>query len=297
MLVLKYDIFSMGVRGGALVNMTWFMLAVGLIGILFSSDLTVIADKSLRTLQLRYRYLFFQRTKEIPFDDIADIQAHSAKGNIELPSNANELMGKPVSRLVAVLTDGTKVFFRRTYTEYIDNIEVASDLRFAVTGSRQSDVIKIKSTEYTLPIRMTVYWWAKVIFVFGIILFLFLAALSFFSEHDVFISLFFVLFVLLGVYALISSQSTVEIDQGAITISSPPHGVYMMRLQDVQLVETNGGTFAFLGNDKHLVISLGFVGEGKHEFLAFFDDFVQERKIEVKPITKARFSQKNTKVS
>ena len=295
LLLIKYNIFSLGKMG--FEKFAWFFLVVGLLFILFSSNLTVIADKSSRKLQLRYRYLFFQRTKEIPFDDIADIQAHSDKGNLELPSNANAYVASSGSKLVAVLKDGTLVAFRRTFTPYVNSKQAAIDLRFAVTGSRQSDVIKVKPTEYTLPIKMTVYLWAKAIFVFSIIAFGFLAIWSFSSHENVFVSLEFVFFVLLGVYTLISSGSFVEVDKNTITVSSPPHGVYMMNWQDVQLIETNGAAFAFLGDDKQLVISIGFVGNGKREFLAFFNDFVQERQIEVKPITTPRLRQKNTKVS
>ncbi len=298
LLLIKFNVFSLRDLVYVDEKMAWFFLAASLLMILFSSDLTVTADKSSRMLRLHYKYLLFQRTKEIPFDDIADIQSHSNKGNIELPSN-EYINPASISgyRLVAVHKDGTIIPFRRLFTPYDTKKEATADLRFAVTGSRQSDVIKAKSTEYTLPIKMTIYWWATAFFIFGIFLFGGFAVWAYSSEHDMVSALVFVLFGLLGVYALISARSTIEIDQNTIVASSPPHGVYKMRWQDVQFVETNGAAFAFVGDDKHLVISLGFVGNGKREFLAFFDDFVQERKIEVKPIAKMRFSQKNTKIS
>jgi hypothetical protein len=296
--LIKYDVFSLGdLVGSGIEKLWWFFLVASFLMILFASNLTVVTDKSSRKLQLHYRYLLFQRTKEILFDDIADIQAHSQKGNLELPSNANAYLASSGSRLVAILKDGTRIPFRRALTPYDNKREAAANLRFAITGSRLSDNVKVKPTEYTLPIKMTVFWWTKVVFVIGIIVSGFLAVWSYSSDENIFVSLGFVFFALLSIYTLISSRSFVEVDQNSIIVSSPPHGVYVINWQDVHFIETNGGAFAFVGDDKQLVISLGFVGNGKREFLAFFDDFVQERKIEVKPIVKMRFSQKNTKVS
>jgi len=158
LLLIKYNIFSLGKMG--VDKFVWFFLAVGLLTVLFSSNLTITADKSLRKLRLHYKYLLFQRTKEIPFDDIADILSQSGSGNNKLPSNLNnDSVGKSGSRLVAMLKDGTKIPFRRSFTPYFNNNEIAADLRFAVIGSRQSDVFKVKSTDFTLPIRITFAWW------------------------------------------------------------------------------------------------------------------------------------------
>lgn len=296
LLLIKYNIFSLGKMG--IEKFVWFFLAVGLLMILFSSDLTVTADKSSRILHLRYRYPFFQRTKEIPFDDVADIQSQSSSGNAELTLNPDEnYVDRFGARLVAILKDGKKIFFRRSFTPYVNYKEVAADLRSAITGSRYSSSLKTKSTEYALPIKMTYHQWPKVIYIFDIILFGAFAVWAYSSERDILSSLFFVFFALFGVYALINIRSTLEVDQTAITLSSPPHGIYRMDWRDVRYIETNGTLFVLIGDDKHLVFSLSYYANEKSEFLSFFNNIVQERKIELEPVTKIRFRQKNTKVS
>jgi len=296
LLLIKVNIFSLGKMG--FEKFVWFFLVVGLLFILFSSNLTIIADKPSRMLRLHYKYLLFQRTKEIPFDDIVDIQSQSGIGNNDLPPRLDKApVGQNGSRLVAILQNETKIPFRRTFTPYVNYKDVAADLRSAVIGSRYSSDIKTTSTKYTLPLRMTFHQWPKIIYIFDIILFLGIAVWVYFSENDILLSLGFVFFVLLGVYALINIRSTLEIDQKTITFSSPPHGIYRMNWSDVRYIETNGTLFALLGDDKHLVFSLAYFGNGRSEFLSFFDEFVQERKIELEPLTKIRFSQKNIKVS
>jgi hypothetical protein len=299
LLLIKYNVFSLGdFMGSGIEKIWWFFLAASSLMILFSSGLTVIANKSSRILQLRYRYLLLQRTKDIPFDDIADIQSQSGSGSNKLPSNLKtNSAGKSGSRLVAVLKDGTKIPFRRSFTPYVNNNEVAADLRFAVIGSRQPDIFKVKSPDFTLPIRITFAWWVKAIYILDIILFGVFAVFSF--DDTVLVSIEFAFFVLLGIYGLITSRTTIEVDQTAITLLSPPYGIYRMYLRDIQSIEINeyGTVFVFIGDDKHLIVSLGDKGNGKREFLAFFSNFVQERQIEVEPIITSKFRQKNTKVS
>jgi len=84
----------------------WVFVVVGLGMLLFASDLTVTADRSTRTLKLDYLYLWlFRLTREIPFDDIADVHVvsstHTSRGHTSTGF-----------RIEAVLKDGKKVPFR-----------------------------------------------------------------------------------------------------------------------------------------------------------------------------------------
>ncbi|HUI89556.1 MAG TPA: hypothetical protein VLX61_12620 [Anaerolineales bacterium] len=154
----------------------------------------------------------------------------------------------------------------------------------------------IEQSEFTLPIKMTVHWVTRIIFIFSIILFGAFAILSLLSDHDVFTSSIFLVFALLSVYTFIASQSTIEINQDSITLSSPPHGEYRMYWGEVRSVETNGATFAFVGDDRHLAISLVFVGNRKQEFLSFLNDFLEKQQLNVNPLSSMYLRQKNTKV-
>ena len=152
-------------------------------------------------------------------------------------------------------------------------------------------------TSLPLPLKMVVHWWVKIFSVFGIIFGLGIAVMVFLSGQAILVALGFILFTLLSIYMLISANSRIDIDQNAITVSLPPEGVYRMYLKDVQYVETNGERFAFVGDGKYLVFLLGFAYSGKREFLAFFENFVKERQLEVKPLSSLWLKQKNTKVS
>ncbi|MGC1375773.1 MAG: hypothetical protein WA821_06110 [Anaerolineales bacterium] len=122
----------------------WLFVAISLAMVLFSANLTITADKSTRVLQLRYGYLLFHRTANIPFDDIADIQSQAG-----VNERRAETRGY---RLVAVLKNGTVVPFRSYFTRHDNKKQAAVDMRFAVTGSRHSDVPPVKSAGASLTI-------------------------------------------------------------------------------------------------------------------------------------------------
>jgi hypothetical protein len=122
----------------------WAFVIFGVLATLFSSTLTATTDKSTRTLQLRHNYLLFRRTKNIPFDDIADIQAQQSRGETSQGTSAN------VYRIVVVLKDGTVIPFRSYFDRNASKKKTALDLRQFVTGSRRSDVVKVEPPASTL---------------------------------------------------------------------------------------------------------------------------------------------------
>src|SRR6266496_300773 len=90
--------------------LNWLFLALSLMMILFSSNLTITADKSTRILYLRYSFLLFRRTKDIPFDDIADIQSQESVNTRKASTRGY--------RLVAVFKDRTILPFRSYFTRH-----------------------------------------------------------------------------------------------------------------------------------------------------------------------------------
>jgi hypothetical protein len=108
-----------------------FIIA-GLVLILISSDLTIIADVSTRTLRLEYRYLLFHTVRKIPFDDIDNIRSvyhHSS-------SNGHSSSGY---RLVATVKDGKTIPFRLTYSGGTEITHQATQLRSFI---RDGKIIK-----------------------------------------------------------------------------------------------------------------------------------------------------------
>jgi hypothetical protein len=129
---------------------SWAFVGIALWMILFSADLTVTADKSTRTLNLRYGTLL-RSTKTIVFDDIADIQVQ--KGVYTSSASRTSY------RLVVVLKDGRLVPFRNYFSkdnykykgDAINN-KAAGDLREFITGKRHSDVPKVERAAASLEI-------------------------------------------------------------------------------------------------------------------------------------------------
>ena len=110
----------------------WAFVIYGLFATFFSSNLTVTADRSTRTLHLQYRYWLFQRTRKILFDEIADVQAQKSR---EETGNGHPAT---VYRLVVLLKDGTRIPFRNYSTQDAELKQWAYRLRLFITGKRQS---------------------------------------------------------------------------------------------------------------------------------------------------------------
>jgi hypothetical protein len=142
-LLSAHDTFS---YGGIVLEKfgAWIFVTISIIMILFSSNLTITADKSIRMLHVRYSFVLFHRTRDIPFDDIADIQSQAGVNSRKASTRGY--------RLVAVMKDGTIFPFRNYFNRHDNKKQAAVNLRFAVTGSRHSDVPPVKSAGASLTI-------------------------------------------------------------------------------------------------------------------------------------------------
>jgi hypothetical protein len=143
---------------------------------------------------------------------------------------------------------------------------------------------------------MTVLWIWKAIYVLGLVFFFALALVSLFS-HQSGPALVLALFGLLCGFAMILAQAHVDIDQEAIIVSSPPFGKYMIRWDEISLIETNGVAFVFRGNDK----ALGFntlMGNKGTILRTEIERQASERRIEVEHVRQTPTTlPKNTRVS
>jgi hypothetical protein len=95
------------------------ILVSGLIMLFFYANLTIIADRSTRTLRLEYRYLLFQTAREIPFDDIDAIRVESS-----LSSHSSTTY-----RIAARLKNGKTVPFRLSSSSGSDKTRDAARLQ------------------------------------------------------------------------------------------------------------------------------------------------------------------------
>ena len=84
-------------------------VVAGLGLVLFSSNLTITADRSARTLRLEYRFLLFRSVKEIPFDDIDEI-------TLQYHHSSSHGRSSEGYRIAATLKDGKTIPFRLFYS-------------------------------------------------------------------------------------------------------------------------------------------------------------------------------------
>ncbi len=124
----------------------WGFVIFGVLVLLLSNNLTITADQSTRVLQLTYRFLLFCRTVNIPFDEIADIQAQVSRGS------SSRGTSRKVLRLVAVLKNGKVVPFRSYFTQDAGKKKIAQRLRLFITGTDQSDIDQVKPPISTISL-------------------------------------------------------------------------------------------------------------------------------------------------
>jgi len=124
-------------------SLIWFVSKMPLPGIafliaglglaLFSSNLTITADRSTRILKLEYRNRLFYSAKEIAFDDIADIRVEKSRGGGRNHS--------PTYRVIAVLDDGKKVPFHSLFSTGTREKQQATKLHSFILGKTHDEPV------------------------------------------------------------------------------------------------------------------------------------------------------------
>jgi hypothetical protein len=84
-----------------------------------------------------------------------------------------------------------------------------------------------------------------------------------------------------GLWSLASSYIEANPEFIAVKV---PYGLFKIYWAEVTKILTNGMLIAFIGNDKHVVISLAFAGARTGELIETIDHQAQKRKLEVKKI-------------
>ena len=154
------------------------------------------------------------------------------------------------------------------------------------------------------PIRATVHWTRKIFFAIGIIFFSGLAIDTWLYLHSLPMSFMFGLFALLSIYAFLSSFTTLQVDEKALTITAP-YGIYKIDWSEIVVIEktvtddwrfeSNDITFAFMGENKCLPINLNFASNGREEFFRFLEKQITQLQIKVKPLSSKWYFPKNTR--
>ena len=148
----------------------------------------------------------------------------------------------------------------------------------------------------SFQIKISVHWFYKLLYSFGILFFLAIGIYAYFDTKVVGTFVCFSSFAVLQLVGLLLSFSTIRINNESIIVKAP-HGNHKINWDEVSTIETDGIVFAFLGNGKRFPIHLGMASKEKFEFTNFLERLVIQRQIEVKPLSSRWLTHKNTKVS
>jgi hypothetical protein len=150
--------------------------------------------------------------------------------------------------------------------------------------------------EPSAPVRVHFHWLMKGVSWFGTAFFLFFAWITWTSStgsHR--IAVVFAVFALLCAYEIYITSSVIEIDDQSVT-RRDVLATYRIQWSEVKVLESNGLTFALLGEDKHLAFNLAMAGKGRPEFSAALERIVKQRHIKIQGLSSIYLSQKNTRV-
>lgn len=146
------------------------------------------------------------------------------------------------------------------------------------------------------PIRVHIHWLWRGVTWLGTAFFLFLAWVTWTAVNgNHVIALVFVGFALLCAYEVILTSTVFEIDNQGVT-RKDVFATYRIQWSEVKSLESNGLTFALLGEDKYLTFNLAMAGKGRPEFSAAMERIVKQRHIKIQGLNRIYVSQKNTKV-
>ena len=150
-------------------------------------------------------------------------------------------------------------------------------------------------TASEFELKIAVHWAIKWISLVGVVFFLLLAFLARLNHMGSGYLVFFIAFGFFELVGFLLSFSTIRVSQKSI-IATSPFAIYKIDWDEVIGIEMQGDSIAFLGYDKCFPIQLAMAGKEKVEFRDFLEGLIQERKIEVKPLSSLWMKHKNTKV-
>jgi len=164
--------------------------------------------------------------------------------------------------------------------------------------------------ELKIPVNRAIRW----ICGFGIIGSLRTAFLTKLNNDGIGYFLFFIGMSLLELLGFLLSYSTIQVNQISIT-TTILFTKYRINWDEVEVIETDmrgmlgdpdwnnseidfdiGSTVVFLGKEKCFPIHLTALGKRRADFLMFLEKLINNRQLQVKPLSSALVRHKNTKV-
>jgi hypothetical protein len=145
------------------------------------------------------------------------------------------------------------------------------------------------------PIIIKTHWIMKVVAALGIIMFGGFAIIGLLNHEEISIVGMSFLFALGGIILWLLANSFIEMSNEKILVSVP-YGRYQIRWDEINLIETNEKLYAFIGEDKRLVISLTFANKSSRDALELLEIQCKERNVEIKKSLSVPRTHLNTKI-
>lgn len=132
----------------------------------------------------------------------------------------------------------------------------------------------------TRSIIVKTHWVMKVFSVVGFLLFGFAGFMSFKTGESAVTIAIFLFFAALSFYVWFLADSFIEVSDEKIMVSVP-YGRYQIEWNEITSIETNGRTYAFIGQNKRVVISLTFANRAARQALELINGQCQQRNLEI----------------
>jgi hypothetical protein len=146
-----------------------------------------------------------------------------------------------------------------------------------------------------LNIKISTNWVVRLVYLIGIVFFLGMAVWVQINTQIIGVTLFFAGFAILEFFVLLLSFSAIQINRESVMMTAF-YGVYKINWDEVKRIETNGVIITLFGENKRFPLHLGMAGKERIEFSNFLENMIQQRQIEVKPLSSRRMTHKNTKI-
>jgi len=135
----------------------------------------------------------------------------------------------------------------------------------------------------------------KAISVVGFLFFGFGVFMSFKTGESIGTITIFLLFAAGSIYLWLLASSFIEVNDEKIMVSVP-YGRYKMGWSEITSIETNGKMYAFIGQDKRVVISLTLASSVSRQALELINEQSKQRNLEIQNSVTVPLTHLNSKV-
>ena len=139
------------------------------------------------------------------------------------------------------------------------------------------------------------HWIMKVFSVIGFLFFGFGAFMSFKTGESLGTIAIFLFFAAGSFYLWFLASSFIEVSNEKVMVSVP-YGRYQIGWGEITSIETNGKMYAFIGQDKRVVISLTLASSASRQALELINEQCKQKNLEIQNSVTVPLTHLNSKV-